>query len=368
MRQFQRRRTELMRAVRGAGVDALLVAKAVNVSYLTGFTGDSSFLLVTPKRCVMLSDERFRIQLRDECPDVEAEIRGADRNTYQLTGAVVGKLGLRDVFVEASGVTLDEFDAIKTLCKTANLSPKNGMVEALRAIKDDDEIARIRHAIRVAEQSFLAAKALLRPHDTEKDIADLIDQFIKRLGGVGHGFPPIVGVGERSALPHCPVTDKPLADSWFMLVDWGAAARQYHSDLTRVIPTPVVKRAKTVENKLRKTYTIVSEAQAKAAEKLRPGVHVRDVDDAARGHIRDAGFGEFFNHGLGHGLGLEVHEAPAIRWNSEDVLKAGMVVTLEPGIYLPGVGGVRVEDDFLITEDGPVRLTTLPREWDAYFD
>ncbi len=357
-----------MKAVRAAKVDGLLVAKAVNFSYLTGFTGDSSFLLVTPKRCVILSDERFRIQLQDECPDVEAEVRGADRNTFQLTAAVVGKLGLRDLLIEASGVTLDEFDTLKDLCKTANLTPKNGMVEALRAIKDDDEIDRIRHAIRLAEQSFLAANALLRPQDTEKDIADLIDQFIKRLGGSGHAFPPIVGVGERSALPHCPVTDKPLSDSWFMLVDWGAEARQYHSDLTRVIPTPAAKRAKTVENKLRKTYTIVSEAQALAAEKLRPGAHVREVDDAARGHIRDAGYGDYFNHGLGHGLGLEVHEAPAIRWNSEDVLKAGMVVTLEPGIYLPGVGGVRVEDDFLITDGGPVRLTTLPRAWEALFD
>ncbi|WP_020473521.1 M24 family metallopeptidase [Zavarzinella formosa] len=368
MDQFQRRRKELMQAVKAAKVDALLVSKAVNVSYLTGFTGDASFLLVTPKRCIILSDERFRIQLKDECPTVEAEIRGADRNTFQLTGAIVGKLGLRDMFVEATGLTLNEFETLKDLCKSANLAPKNGMVEELRAIKDTDEVDRIRHAIRIAEQSFLAAKALLRPADTEKGIADLIDQFIKRLGGTGHAFSPIVGVGERSALPHCPVTDKPLSDSWFMLVDWGAEIRQYHSDLTRVIPTPDARRRKAVESKLQKTYTIVAEAQARAVEKLRPGIHVREADNAARGHIRDSGFGDYFNHGLGHGLGLEVHEAPSIRWNSEDVLKAGMVVTVEPGIYLPDIGGVRVEDDFLITEDGPVRLTTLPREWDAYFN
>lgn len=368
MDHFLRRRKELMLAVKGAKVDALFVAKPVNVSYLTGFTGDSSFLLVTPKRCIILSDERFRIQLNDECPTLEAEIRGANRNTYQLAGEVVGKLGLRDVLVEASGLTLDEFELLKDLCKTANLTPKNGMVEALRAIKDADELERIKLAIKIAEQSFLAAKALLRPTDTEKDIADLIDSFIKRLGGVGHGFPPIVGVGERSALPHCPVTDKPLSDSWFMLVDWGADIKQYHSDLTRVLPTPDAKRRKAVESKLQKTYTIVSEAQARAKEKLRPGTHVREVDDAARGHIRDCGYGDFFNHGLGHGIGLEIHEAPSIRRNSEDVLRAGMVVTLEPGIYLPDVGGVRLEDDFLITDDGPVRLTSLPQEWEAYFN
>ena len=367
MDQFLRRRKELMNAVKAAKADALFVAKPVNVSYLTGFTGDSSFLLVTPKRCLLLSDERFRIQLHDECPTIETEIRGADRNTFQLAGAVIGKLGLRDLLVEASGLTLDEFELLKDLCKTANLSPKNGLVEQLRAIKDADEISRIREAIRIAEQSFLATKALLRPADTEKDIADLLDQFMKRLGGLGHGFPPIVGVGERSALPHCPVTAKPLSDSWFMLVDWGAEIFQYHSDLTRVLPTPDSKRRKAVENKLQKTYTIVSEAQARAMEKLRPGTHVREVDNAARGHIRDCGYGDYFNHGLGHGIGLEIHEAPSIRWNSEDVLRAGMVVTLEPGIYLPEIGGVRLEDDFLITDDGPVRLTSLPQEWEAYF-
>lgn len=367
MDHFLRRRKELMQAVKAAKVDAIFIAKEVNVSYLTGFTGDSSFLLVTPKRCILLSDERFRIQLQDECPHIEAEIRGADRNTYQLTGDVVGKLGIRDMLVEASGLTLGEFELLKDLCKTANLQPKNGLVEALRAIKDSEELERIKLAIKIAEQSFLAAKSLLRPTDSEKDIADLMDSFMKRLGGLGHGFPPIVGVGERSALPHCPVSDKKLSESWFMLVDWGSEIKQYHSDLTRVLPTPDSKRRKAVENKLQKTYTIVSEAQARAREKLRPGVHVREVDNAARGYIRDCGFGEYFNHGLGHGIGLEIHEGPSIRWNSEDVLQSGMIVTLEPGIYLPDVGGVRLEDDFLITDDGPIRLTSLPQEWEAYF-
>lgn len=368
MMQFEQRRNRLMATVKSLNVDAILIAKTVNVSYLTGFTGDASFLLLSPNRCIILSDERFRVQIQEECPGIEAEIRGANRNTFQLIGQVVEQLGIRNLLIEASGVTLGEYSLLKDLCKTANLEPCSGLVEEVRAIKDEHEIALIQEAIRLAESAFIAAKALLRPADSEKDIADLLDNFIKRLGGTGLAFPAIVGVGPRSALPHCPVSDLKLETAPFMLVDWGAKKEMYHSDLTRVIPTPNRKRLESVESELHKTYTIVLEAHQRAVAQLRPGTHVRDVDHAARGYIADCGFGDYFNHGLGHGLGLEVHEAPSIRWNSNDVLKAGMVVTIEPGIYFPNVGGVRIEDDYLITADGPVRLTTLPQTWEAYFN
>src|SRR5262245_3705720 len=365
MTPFVRRRKELSRAVKDARLDALLVAKPVNVSYLTGFTGDSSFCVITPKRAILVSDDRFRTQIETECPDIETHIRGHDRNTFQAVGDVVKKLGLRDVGVESSGVTLEDFDKLKEQCPTANLTGTTGHVEKLRAIKDNAEVEQIRTAIRVAEQGFTALRATMRSGDTEKELADLLDHYVRRAGGDGLGFPPIVGAGERSALPHCPVSDRRVGESPFVLVDWGAKAGLYHSDLTRVLWSPGVRRSRGVESKLQSVYTVVLQAQTRAIAALRPGVSVKVVDAAARAHIDGAGYGKYFTHGLGHGIGLEIHESPQVRSNSDDVLAAGMVVTIEPGIYLPGFGGVRIEDDVLVTPDGPEVLTSVPRGWES---
>jgi Xaa-Pro aminopeptidase len=365
MTPFVRRRKELSRAVKDARIDALLVAKPVNVSYLTGFTGDSSFCLITPKRVILVSDDRFRTQIEAECPDIDTHIRGHDRNTFQAVGDVVTKLGLRDVGVEASGVTLEEFEKIKEQCPGANLAATAGHVEKLRAVKDEAEVDQIRAAVRVAERGFTALRATMQPGDTEKELADLLDHYVRRAGGVGLGFPPIVGVGERSALPHCPVTERQVNESSFLLIDWGAKAGLYHSDLTRVLWAPGARPPRAVESKLEKVYTVVFQAQTRAIAALRPGVSVKVVDAAARGYIAEAGFGDYFTHGLGHGIGLEVHEAPQVRSNSDDVLQAGMVVTIEPGVYLPDFGGVRIEDDVLVTPDGAELLTGLPRGWES---
>lgn len=363
MAPHARRRDDLAHAVRAAGLDALLVAKPCNVSYLSGFTGDSSFLVVTPTRAVLVSDDRFRTQIGEECPDLEGHIRGHDRNTYQAVGDVVTRLSLRAVGVEASGVTLEAFEKLKGECPSATLGPSTGLVEKLREVKDETEVAAIRVAIRVAEQGFAALQATLRPTDTEKDVADLLDMYVRRAGGDGMAFPTIVGVGERSALPHANLSARRVESSPFYLLDWGARKGLYHSDLTRVRSAPSRHWTRDVESRLERMYTVVLEAQRRAIAALRPGVDVKVVDAAAREYIAECGFGEYFTHGLGHGIGLEVHEAPAVRSNSDDVVRAGMVVTIEPGVYLPGFGGVRVEDDVLITPDGPEVLTRVPKDW-----
>lgn len=360
-----RRLKDLARAVRAAPLDALLVAKACNVSYLTGFTGDSSFCLVTPKRTILISDERYRIQIDDDCPNLETHIRGHDKNTYQAVAEVVANLGLRDVGIEASGVTLQEFETLRDLCKNVNLVGRTGYVEKLRAIKDESEIAALRRSISVAEKAFAAMRATLQPGDSEKQVGDLIDHYVRRAGGECVAFPPIVGVGDRSALPHMTLSDRRVEEADFLLVDWGARVGQYHSDLTRMLWAPGASRKRAVESRLRKIYTVVLEAQTRAIAALGPGVSVKIVDEAARGYIADAGYGKNFTHGLGHGIGLEIHEAPAVRSNSDDVLQAGMVVTIEPGIYLPEFGGVRIEDDVLITPGGHEILTSVPREWES---
>ena len=215
-------------------------------------------------------------------------------------------------------------------------------------------------------------RAMLSASDTEEDLADAVEQYVRRAGARRTSFPTIVAIGDRSALPHAPPTKRKVEESDFLLLDWGAAGPRYISDVTRVIGTAAIQGRKpdpAVESKLRGLYTVVLKAQTRAIAAIRPGVPVKEVDAAARGYIEQAGFGKEFNHGLGHGIGLMVHEKPDVRSTSTDVLEIGMVLTVEPGIYIPGFGGVRIEDDVLVTPAGCEVLTaSIPKEWERMWD
>lgn len=365
---FRRRRRDVARGLPSDPLDALFVSHPVNVTYLTGFSGEASYLIVGRKRSLMVSDGRFTTQLAEECPGLDVHIRPPSGTTLPEVAKVLTDLGFRKVGFESSHLTVADFESLKGLAPTVDWSPTKGRVEKLRAVKDEGEIAQIRAAIGVAERAFSAFKASLGPEDTEKQLADRMEQLIRQVGGTGTSFPTIVGVGPRSGLPHAPLTDARVASADFLLIDWGAVGRFYKSDLTRMIITrrswfrPAPARPARDDLKFAKVYGTVLAAQAKAVAAIRPGAKARDVDAAARTVIADAGYGPAFSHGLGHGLGLQVHEAPFLRASSDDVLAAGMVVTVEPGIYLEGWGGVRIEDDVLITPDGREVLTTLPRD------
>jgi Xaa-Pro aminopeptidase len=231
-----------------------------------------------------------------------------------------------------------------------------GLIEQLREVKDKHEIAEIREAARYAEQAFAVLRATLRPNRTEKEVADDLEHQIRLFGGKGTSFPSIIAVGARAALPHARPTDKTIGADDFVLVDWGATARHYKSDLTRVLVTG------RISPKLERIYGVVLEAQEQAIAAIRPGVTGREVDAVARKVITDAGFGKQFGHGLGHGIGLDIHEAPRLNSANDKPLKPGMVVTVEPGIYLPGWGGVRIEDDILVTKSGHEVLTSVPKQ------
>jgi Xaa-Pro aminopeptidase len=374
MDQPQRRRQKLCRPLKKDGLGALLVSHPLHVTYLTGFTGDSSFLVLTPSRAILVSDDRYAIQIQEECPGLETDIRGHDRNTYQAAAAVLNKLGVRTVGFEARHFTVAELQWMRDLVPGAEWSPQYDRVEHLRAIKDPSEIEAIRQSVRIAERAFGMLRMMMRGRDTEKESADALEMAIRRAGGSGSAFPLMIQAGERSALPHGPPTDRALNSAAFLLIDWGAKGPLYQSDLTRMVRAPddgstiPLKKRRQVESELAKLYTTVLSAQRAASAVIRDGVSVKEVDAAARKVIGDAGLGDRFTHGLGHGIGLQTHEAPSVRGNSDDVLRAGMVTTLEPGVYLPGFGGVRVEDDFLVTRDGCERLSVLPQEWEFFFE
>jgi Xaa-Pro aminopeptidase len=358
MSRYAARRDKLRHSLRKAGVDALLVTNFTNVTYLTGFSGDDSYLFVLAKGEVLISDPRYTTQLEQECPGLEASIRPPGEGMVETVARIakrarVGKLG-----VEASSLTVAVRDSIATeLPKTALVSTAD-LVENLRLIKDRDEVSEIRRAIWYAERAFNVLRASLRPERTEKEVADELENQIRLYGAKGCSFPSIIAVGARAALPHARPTDQKIGADDFVLVDWGADGGPYKSDLTRVLVTG------KISPKLERVYRVVLSAQEQAIAAIRPGQSCHDVDQIARQIIAAAGFGRHFGHGLGHGIGLEIHEAPRLAAKAHLKLEAGMVVTVEPGIYLPGWGGVRIEDDVLVTKGGCQVLTTLGKQWE----
>lgn len=350
------RRSKLLQSLRAAKLDALLVTNPINVTYLTGFTGDSSFLLIGPRQTVLFSDSRFETQLQDECPGLEVNIRTSKTQMGEVLTRELPKLGLKSLGIESASMTVAIRDHLAEKLSGLPLSPQASLVEDLRQIKDADEIQEIRTAVRQAEQGFQLLRALLKPEMTEREAANELEHAMRRFGALRAAFEPIVGVGPRSALPHGRPSGVQLSEAGFVLFDWGAvSSRGYHSDLTRVLPTG------KLPPKLEKVYRVVLNAQEAAIAGIRPGRPAVEVDAIARKVIEDAGYGKYFGHGLGHGIGLQIHEEPRMSPISRDVFRPGMVVTVEPGIYLPGVGGVRIEDDILITRDGCEVLSSVPK-------
>jgi Xaa-Pro aminopeptidase len=368
MDHFAERRQRLANLLADEGLDLFAITNPVNVSYLTNFSGESSYLLLARNRALLVSDGRFTEQLREECPGLETHIRTAAKPIGDAAAEIIAKLGVKVVGFESGHLAVSDFETLKQAAPAVDWKGARDRVERLRAVKDDSEIAEIREAIHFAERAFAMFRAMLQPGDCEKDLSDALEMYVRRAGGRCTSFPTIVAVGSRAALPHAPPTRHHVRETELLLVDWGASGRFYKSDLTRVLVPRKNSRLSTttnrpgVEPKLQEIYEVVLRAQQAAIDTLRPGVKSGDVDAAARQVIADAGYGDYFTHSVGHGIGLEVHETPIMRPKTEIVLQAGMVVTIEPGIYVPQWGGVRSEDDVLITLDGRQILTSVPKE------
>lgn len=357
----RRRRRALAAAVKAAKVDALLVSRPTDVAYLCGFDGEDSFLLLARGLVCLITDGRFAQHALRQCRRIQVHVR--DGPMAQAIAKVVTQARIRRLGVQAADMTMAVRDALAAAAGRAiAVRPVADVLLQMRAVKDAREVAAIVRAVRIAERAFRqllagGAKALIGR--TERDVAAELDWRMRRCGADSPAFDTIVASGPNGALPHHrPGRDK-LRAGVGVLIDWGAWAGGFASDLTRVVFPARIPPA------LRGVYEVVCRARRAGLAELAGGAKAAEADRAARAVIDSAGYGEGFVHGLGHGLGRgrgnrEVHELPHLsRWSTE-TLRAGMVVTVEPGIYLPGVGGIRIEDDVLITAGGYRKLSTLP--------
>ena len=346
------RLNQVRSALEPAGVDALLVTNLTNVRYLTGFSGSNGQVLVKSDRSVFFSDPRYEARAGDL-------VQGADIVIYgnKLTDVLADHLnGAPRLGVEASTMTLAEHSEIGEALEGVELISTKSAVEDIRRIKEPAEIELIRQAVEIGDSAFDWVLDRLTPGATERDIALDLEMYMRREGADEIGFDPIVGSGPLSAHIHHTPSERTFEKGDLILLDFGAAVGGYRSDLTRT----VVLGPSTDEQ--RALFGIVLEAQGRAMAAIRERIPCRDVDAAARDYITEAGHGDEFGHGLGHGVGLDIHEAPRLSRISEHVLSAGDVVTVEPGVYVRGSGGVRIEDCVLVTPDGAEVLGRAPKD------
>ncbi|HVD15483.1 MAG TPA: Xaa-Pro peptidase family protein [Actinomycetota bacterium] len=357
VRPFRSRATQARRRglrARLAPVDlvGLLVTKPVNVRYLTGFAGSYGALLLLHDRTVFFTDRRYERQA-SEVDGAEVVMAPGD-----LITAVIGVLGTDGdgLGFEPGGLTWGTGQRLRTLLPGRAVVPAPELVEELREVKDDDELAAIHEAARIGTEALPEVLAGLRAGVTEREVAQELAIQVRRLGADGLAFDPVVAFGEHAAEPHHPPGDRELGRGDLVILDFGGRIEGYRSDMTRTVVF-----GKATERQ-REVYQLVRQAQEAGLAALGHGVRCGEVDHACRQVITEAGFGEAFSHPAGHGIGLEIHEAPWVRPGGSGRIAAGTPVTVEPGVYLPGFGGVRIEDLAVVRPDGHELLTTAPKE------
>jgi len=343
-------------------LDALLVLIEANRRYLSGYTGeDGQFdetagaLLITGEHCILATDSRYDLQARQEAP--EYEIVRYRKNLYEELPRLFTRVNARKVGFESARLTVKHHQDLKDhLLKSqipVRLIATDNQVEALRRAKDPDEMAITREAVQCAETAFRQLTEWMRPGMTEKAVARKLEDLMYETGAEGPSFPIIVAAGPNSAKPHAVPDERPIKVGEPILLDWGARVNGYCSDISRTVIFGAA------DKQFNAIYAIVRDAQTAAIAAIHSGAHGQSVDAVARQVIKNAGFGDNFGHSLGHGTGLCIHEAPRLSPYSEDTLTAGMIVTVEPGIYLPEWGGIRLENQVVVTENGADVLNTL---------
>jgi Xaa-Pro aminopeptidase len=338
------RQASLRDTLEGEGLDGLLITHLPNIRYLTGFTGSAALLLIRADASVLISDFRYAEQALVEvgaAATVEIDQRSVwERLGRMLAGRPVGRLG-----VEAQSLTVRDAERVSGLTR-GRVLPTSDLVEGLRVVKSPEEVAAIRDAAALAQEALAEVLPTVRPGQTELEIGSALEAGLRRRGSEWHPFPTIVASGPRSALPHARTSGRVIRAGELLLLDFGAQVNGYCADLTRTVIVGA-----QADDRQRTVYELVQAAQRRAIEHLRPGMPAREGDALAR-VIATRGFGDAFGHSLGHGLGLEVHEAPRLAPTSDIPLPEHAVVTVEPGIYFPGWGGIRLEDDVYLGSNG----------------
>lgn len=349
MSRIARLREELIRQ----NLPNFIVTRLSNIRYLCGFSGSAGTLLITPKKVRFFSDFRYQEQAAEQVHSAEVIIYRNDliQELRRRSVKLKGKIGFEAAFLD-----VETFDRLQNLFPNVEWVPTAKRIENIASVKEPEEVARIKKAAAITDSVFNDILKDIKPGVRERDISAEISYLTKRKGADGDCFDPIVASGPRSALPHGIASDRKIKSGDLVTIDMGCFYNGYASDLTRTV---TVGKA---DSKAVEIHSLVLRAQSAAIAAARPGINAKELDEVARKVIRGAGYADYFGHGLGHGLGLEVHAEPRISYLSNDDLVAGQVFTIEPGVYIPGFGGVRIEDDVHLSDSGCEVLTQSPRE------
>ncbi|KGX90897.1 peptidase M24 [Pontibacillus halophilus JSM 076056 = DSM 19796] len=344
---------QIRKALREQNVDGLLVTSDKNRRYLTGFTGTSGAVLISQDDALFITDFRYMEQANEEA--VGYDIIEHKGPIFSEIATQVDRLGIKRLGFEKQHMTYGAYERYEELLQV-EFVPTSSIVENLRLIKTNDEIMILKEAARIADQAFEHILTYIKPGIKEIDVANELEFFMRKQGATSSSFDIIVASGYRSALPHGVASDKVIQSGELVTLDFGAYYKGYASDITRTVAVG------DISDELREIYDTVLQAQLRGMEGLKAGITAKEADDLTRDYIKEKGYGSYFGHSTGHGIGLDVHEGPALSFRSQEVLKPGMVVTVEPGVYVPQVGGCRIEDDTVITEHGNERLSHSSKE------
>ncbi|WLR43899.1 Xaa-Pro peptidase family protein [Bacillus carboniphilus] len=335
-------------------VEGLLITNSYNCQYMTGFTGSSGVAIITKNHAAFITDFRYMEQATEQVKGYE--IIEHKQSLIKEVAKFIGKTGIKKLGFEQDSLNYATYSAYKEEMEDIQFAPVSKAVEKLRLIKSEAEIKILKEAVQIADDAFDHILSYIKPGVKETDVSNELEFFMRKNGAVSSSFDKIVASGHRSALPHGVASDKTIQSGEFVTLDFGAYYKGYCSDITRTVAVG------EPNEKLREIYDVVLNAQLKGMQEIKPGLTGKQADAITRDYITEMGYGDYFGHSTGHGLGMEVHEGPGLSSRSDEELVPGMVVTVEPGIYIPGIGGVRIEDDTVITESGNESLSHSPKE------
>jgi Xaa-Pro aminopeptidase len=354
MNMIEKRLKKLRAKMKEKKIEAVMVSKRENYMYLSGFTGSSAHLVITGNNAFLVTDSRYVEQAASQANQFEV-VQYTGNITYILND-IIGNNNIETLAFEESYITVGSYEEYGKKLEIKKFVPVGRIIEELRQIKDNEELKLIGKAVSIADDTFGHILGFIKPGIAELELAAEMEYFMKKHGATGPSFETIVASGTRSSMPHGVASGKKLDMGDTITFDFGALYNGYCSDMTRTVFLG------TPDTEMKKIYGIVLEAQLKSMESVKKGLSGREIDSIARDHIANAGYGDYFGHGLGHAVGLEIHEDPRLSMTGNLIMKNKMVVTVEPGIYISGLGGVRIEDMVVVSNDNPVILTKAPKE------